>query len=113
MSMRNASGHLTICEILRKINDVHQEDSKKDKYIREWLAVAETMAKKMSYRLYEYNKDFDADWWDENPEYEADFLKRHSKHYVSAKQKKIKSPKPRSERPAVERSRKKVKSSRW
>jgi len=69
MSMRNnPDGQLTICEVLRMINDSLQapEFSKQ----RDLLALAETMAKKMSSKLRDYNKEYDKDWWENNPEYD-------------------------------------------
>jgi hypothetical protein len=65
--MRNTNSQLTICEVLRQINDKLQSDEFKD--IRDMLALAEKMAKRMSLKLYENNREFDKGWWDKNLNY--------------------------------------------
>jgi hypothetical protein len=81
MTMRGSSKHYTICEVLREINDLHQEQTEHDKIIRNKLALAEKMAKKMSYKLKEYNKNIYNDWWGKNRDYENDLNRRLSKNY--------------------------------
>lgn len=81
MTMRGSSKHYTICEVLREINDLHQEQTEHDKIIRNKLALAEKMAKKMSYKLKEYNKNIYNDWWEKNRDYENDLNRRLSKNY--------------------------------
>ena len=81
--MRHACAALTICEILRQINDIHQGSDKKDKNTRKLLCTAEDMAKRMSRKLKEYNKHYDKDWWAANPDYEKDLERRLSTKYCS------------------------------
>jgi len=81
MTMRGSSKHYTICEVLREINDLHQKQTEHDKIIRNKLALAEKMAKKMSYKLKEYNKNIYSDWWEKNRDYENDLNRRLSKNY--------------------------------
>jgi len=52
---------LTICEVLRQINDRLQGDSFSD--IRDMLALAEQMAKQIVIRLREYNEKDDPEKW--------------------------------------------------
>lgn len=83
MSMRDASKHRTICEVLREINDLHQGKKGHDSIVRKKLAEAEEMAKRMSKKLLEYNKEEFADWWAANKDYEADLVKRQNKRYCT------------------------------
>ena len=64
MSMRAHNNRLTICEVLRQINDRLQGGVFSD--IRDMLALAEQMAKKMSKKLQEYNENEDPNWWVEH-----------------------------------------------
>jgi len=64
MTMRIDNERLTVCEVLRQINDRLQGEEHAD--IRDMLALAEQMAKKMSAKLREYVEDYDSDWWKEN-----------------------------------------------
>lgn len=69
MSGLKSSTHLrTICEVLREMNDLVQENNDKDIKIRELIVEAFGMGKRMAKKLYEYNKIADADWWEKNPE---------------------------------------------
>jgi hypothetical protein len=89
MSMRAAPNtRLTICEVLRQINDLCQGDSPRDNLIRKKLATAEIMAKKMIHKLLQYNKDFEKDWWAKNPDYEETLI-RELKTYKIAKVKRF------------------------
>lgn len=54
MSMTNTSPRLTICEIIRTLNDMHQKDTEHDKAVREKLSTIEYMAKRMVRKLAEY-----------------------------------------------------------
>lgn len=83
MSMRDASNARTVCEVLREINDLVQGRNSNDKAIRKLLSEAETMAKKMSLKLLEYNKEFFQDYWEKNPDKEKDLKIRMSKHYLT------------------------------
>jgi predicted nuclease with TOPRIM domain len=85
MTMRTASKFCTICEVLREINDLVQDNTPNNIEIRERLALAESMAKKMQNKLLEYNKEKMSDWWKKNPDYEESLRKRMSKEYVIAK----------------------------
>lgn len=61
MSMTSNNDKLTICEVLRQINDRLQGESFTD--IRDMLALAEQMAKKIVSKLREYNEKEDPDKW--------------------------------------------------
>lgn len=84
MSLRRATRVRTLCEVLREINDLHQGDKKHDRKVRKKLVEAERMAKKMSYKLLEYNKEYDKDWWEttEGKRREKLLRKRFSKSYL-------------------------------
>lgn len=84
MSLRRATELRTLCEVLREINDLHQGDKKHDRKVRKKLIEAEYMAKKMSYKLLEYNKEYDKDWWEtvEGKKREKLLKKRFSKSYL-------------------------------
>lgn len=66
-----ASDKRTICEVLREIGDLHQDEGTK-----KLLSEATVMAKKMARKLLEYNKEAFKDFWDKNPDYEADLKRR-------------------------------------
>jgi hypothetical protein len=83
MSMRDASNARTVCEVLREINDLVQGRNSNDKAIRKLLSEAETMAKKMSYKLLEYNQEVFKDYWQENPDKEKDLKIRMNKYYLT------------------------------
>jgi len=72
--MRGVGNKRTICEVLREINDLAQNDTEQDIKIRKLLAEAFHMAKKMGHKLYEYNKKFDRGWWTKHSEYEKKLL---------------------------------------
>ena len=80
-----ASNKITICEVLREINDLHQDNSIHSEQIRKLLFIAQGMAKKMNYKLLENNKDYDKGWWKDNPNYEKNLKKRLSKDYIEYK----------------------------
>jgi hypothetical protein len=80
MSMRDVNfKRITICEVLRSINDRLQGVEHVD--ARDMLALAEQMAKKMAGKLVEYNKKHSKDWWENNPEY-VDKINRELKSYL-------------------------------
>jgi hypothetical protein len=83
MSMRFTNKKRTVCEVLREINDFHQEDTKHDRGIRKLLMEAAYKAKRITMKLYEYSKskEYDKDWWEANPDYEKTFLKRMNENY--------------------------------
>lgn len=89
----NANTKKFICEILREINDLHQGKSKVDILIRDKVATAEVMAKKMTNKLKQYKKYCEEnnikidgiETFNINPEknddYEKDLEKRTNKKY--------------------------------
>lgn len=77
-SMRESHDYRTICEVLREINDLAQHNLT----IRKLLVEAQDMAKRMSRKMAEYNKSWDRDWWDRNPDKAADIERRLSKDYL-------------------------------
>jgi len=82
MSLRCSSNNRTLCEVLREINDVLQ-DHVIHKQILPKLIEAEKMGKRMAGKLMEYNKQVFADWWEKNPDYEADMKLRLNKNYIT------------------------------
>ena len=83
MSIRGVQKVRTICEVLREINDLHQEQTNHDKVIRNKLKEAEQMAKRMDKKLLSYNKKYSKDWWEKNPDYEKDLKLRMNKNYCT------------------------------
>jgi len=81
MGMRKASHKITICEILRKINDLHQGHSLIDTQTRKFLSVAEDMAKRMDKKLRTYNEKYDKEWWKKNLDYKEDLIRREKERY--------------------------------
>ncbi len=81
MSLRGACEKRTICEVLREINDKLQGTQLHPSVLPK-LVEAESMAKRMSKKLEEYNKNIFADWWAKNPDYEADLKRRHNTKYI-------------------------------
>jgi hypothetical protein len=81
--MRGASNSRTICEVLREINDIHQGRSVTDERTRHLLAEAEAMAKKMSAKMLEYNREAFADFWEANPDVLRDTEARMKKSYIA------------------------------
>lgn len=79
MSMRDHNYRLTICEVLRCINDRLQGSEFTD--IRDMLALAERMSKKMSKKLQEYNEKQDPNWWVANNTAKEEF-KRQMDSYI-------------------------------
>jgi len=83
--MRHASPDLTICEVIRKINDQAQGDSKRDEAIRANCRIAEYMAKRMAAKLIEYKKELGGEGWIsweyKNPTVEADLKRRLKEDY--------------------------------
>jgi hypothetical protein len=69
MSMRDHNHMLTICEVLRCINDRVQSNDPNSVMIRDMLALAERMGKSMMEKLHSYSELADPVWWEKNPEY--------------------------------------------
>jgi hypothetical protein len=82
MSMKTACSKRTICEVLREINDILQGESVHPLVLPK-LQESERMAKKIVLKLLEYNKDADAEWWDNNPNYESDLKRRMESEYIA------------------------------
>jgi hypothetical protein len=82
MSLRGSTNVRTLCEVLREINDSHQGDNEHDRAMRVLLVEAEGMGKRMSKKLYEYNKNVFSGWWEKNPDYKRDLEKRLNEHYI-------------------------------
>jgi hypothetical protein len=85
MSMQNVNDKLSICEVIRKANDLCQSDSNNDKEIRRLLEIAEGMGKVMFARMLEMGKELDKDVWieweNDNKEYAELVKKRNSESY--------------------------------
>jgi len=82
LSLRGANIKRTVCEVLREIYDIAQSDSAEDVAIRRKLVEAEKMCKKMAKALYRYNKDFDANWWLNNPNYDKAIKRDLNRRYI-------------------------------
>lgn len=74
MLENRATHRLTICEILRQINDLCQD--KKDDEIRKLIATATDMAKRMNGRL-----DFYADYYHKGIPWDKDMWEKNRKVY--------------------------------
>jgi len=82
MTLRGSTTVRTVCEVLREINDELQGTAK-HKRVLPLLKEAEGMAKKMSKKLLEHNKNVFAGWWAKNPDYEKDVRRRQNENYIS------------------------------
>lgn len=71
MSMRDKNDVLTICEVLRQINDRLQDEKYRD--IHDMLALAERMGKRMAAALRDYNEKLDPAFWMNNPTKKIEF----------------------------------------
>jgi len=80
MSMWRTSPYRSPCEVLRKINDMFQGDTEKDKHVRMLLAEAEGKAKDMSIHLSKYEPNYFMKW-DLNKEANRDDAFRSRKEY--------------------------------
>lgn len=80
MSMRDTNNMLTICEVLRQINDGLQ--GPEHTHERDLLAKAEHMAKRMASKLREYNEKFESEWWEANPDYKKECIRKESTYLV-------------------------------
>ncbi len=89
-SMKWANKKQTICESIRDANDTLKELGlmccsdcqcdddwqKLNSQLVEIFKEIHNMAKGMTKRLYKYNKEWDAEFWEKNPEYEKNLRKR-------------------------------------
>ena len=67
VNMKHSYKFRTICEVLREINDIIQEDNDNNTKIRTLLEEATLMGKKMAGKLFEYSQDRFPDYWKHNP----------------------------------------------
>lgn len=81
IEMRSSYSARTVCEVLRDINDMHQEQTEHDKAVRVKLCEAEDMCKRMSISLLGYNKKAFSGWWKQNKDYEKKLVLRHNTKY--------------------------------
>jgi hypothetical protein len=81
-SFRGAHGCRTICEVLREINDLHQDSTEHSVLTRKKIFEAYEMGKRMAKKLYEYNRAFDKGWWEANPDKARDLERRLNKQYL-------------------------------
>lgn len=66
-SMRRVNKECTICEVIREL---YWMTDKKNKNAIRRIRTIHNMAKRMSKKLYEYNKEYDNGWWKDNKNYE-------------------------------------------
>lgn len=89
MSIRHASQDRTICEVIRKVNDLAQGSSEKDWAIRNLCTEMEIMAKKITLKLIDYKRKVDEDgfieWEHKNPTFEEDLKRRLREDYKIGK----------------------------
>jgi len=69
MSMRRIGRHLTLCEVIRDINDLYQEDSPAHALIRSLCSEAEWNAKRLAKTLRRASQGQESlrTWWEDNP----------------------------------------------
>ena len=70
-SLHSASHDRTICEVLREIHDLHDDDP-----TRALLLDAVDMAKRMARKLSQYNREEFGEWWADNEDYAEDLARR-------------------------------------
>ena len=77
-SMKFTNKKRTLCEVIRECNDIIDgiSESKQTRQLRNKFEEIHNMAKAMTKRLYEYSKEWDADFWKDNPDYEKDLKRR-------------------------------------
>jgi len=84
VTMRIACKLRTLCEVLREIQDEHQDPkAEHDLLVRKRLAEAEVMAKKIMRKLLSYSKKYNKKFFKENPDYEKDLLRRLDTNYLT------------------------------
>lgn len=81
MTMRTASPFRSPCEILRKINDMFQGDSRIDKKVRMLCAEAEKGSKQLAQELNHHKKEAWKGWWAINKTYNTDIINRLREDY--------------------------------
>jgi len=75
MSMREANKKRTVCEVHREMYDILIKENI-DFGLVDKIKESEKMCARMARKLYEYNKEYDKDWWEANPDYEEDLKRR-------------------------------------
>jgi len=83
--MRLANEKLTLCEVIRLINDNFQEENESAVETRNLLCLALFMAKRMACKLREYNEQWDADWIYENRAYRRALMRAEKTYHVGSK----------------------------
>ena len=76
---RETNKKRTICEVLRECDELFDYEKDKRRMViitRRKLKEIRGMAKRMTTKLYEYSKQWDKDFWEDNPEYEESLLRR-------------------------------------
>jgi hypothetical protein len=77
LNVRRKMSKRTLCEVLREVDDLAYESGMEGyEELRAKLVEAEQMGKRMSKKLYTYNKKWQAGWWESNPDYEEKYLRR-------------------------------------
>lgn len=84
-AMRLANEKLTLCEVIRTINDRFQGKDEVSRETRNLLCLALFMAKRMARRLREYNEKWDADWVYENKAYRNALMRAEETYQVGSK----------------------------
>ena len=84
MSMKMNNKRLTVCEVLRMVNDLHQDSrNRHDVEVQRLLAVAEAMAKKMSHKLLAYNMEWEKEFYRDNPKHAGNVRRALGKKYTA------------------------------
>jgi len=82
MTMRTASRVLSPCELLRKVNDLCQDNNPKDNKIRKLLAECEKKTKKLARELNKHDKESWRYWWESNPDFKKELELRLRDDYL-------------------------------
>jgi hypothetical protein len=82
MTMRTASTRRSPCELLRKINDLCQEDNPKDNEIRKMCAECEKQVKRLARELNKHDKEVWKGWWQLNKTFKDDITRRLDDNYL-------------------------------
>lgn len=75
-SMKFTNKKRTICEVIREINDIINENTYDKDKMKGKIKEIHDMAKRMSKKLYAYKKDWDKNEYGINPDYEQDIKNR-------------------------------------
>jgi hypothetical protein len=88
--MRLINEKLTLCEVIRTVNDRFQGDDETSGEIRDLLCLGLFMAKRMAKKLREYNEKWDADWVWSNPRYWDIIIRKENTYKVGSKEQALK-----------------------